>query len=148
VTIEGRDLRVFVYDHIVARGLPPTSREIAQRFRVEQHEALRALRDVNIGKTILPHPQSGEIWMAGPFSASETVYQVNGKTQRWWANCAWDMLGVAVLVGEPVTVETQCFDCNAPLNISVSTGGQLSDNDLVVHFLVPARQWYDDIGFT
>jgi hypothetical protein len=146
--IDSRDLRIHVYKQIVARGLPPTSTEIADHFRVEPHEALNALRNVKIGKTILPNPETGEIWMAGPFASSPTDYKVVGRATHWWANCAWDMFGVAALVGEPVRIDALCTDCGAPMTFDVDAKDPSLDHDSVVHFLVPAAHWYDDIGFT
>jgi hypothetical protein len=32
------------------------------------------------------HPESGEIWMAGPFSAAKTDYQAVAGDRSWWAN--------------------------------------------------------------
>lgn len=140
-------LRVHVYDWIVARGTPPTSAQIAAHFGVEPAEALRALRALGIGKTILPHPTTGEIWMAGPFSAEPTSYAVIGRGVRWWANCAWDMLGVAVIARGAVRIEARCSDCGEPMTITADPAREL-DAHGVVHFLVPARRWYDDIAFT
>ena len=85
--------------------------------------------------------------MAGPFSAVPTSYRVRAGRRMWWANCAWDMLGIAALVGEPVEIEAQCTDCGQPMPMHIDLREEL-DIDAVVHFLVPARRWYDDIGFT
>lgn len=147
-SIDPGQLRVFVYDHIVARGLPPKSDEIGEHFGVSAEDAVRAIREVKIGKTILPHPETGEIWMAGPFASARSAYTVRGQDVRWWANCAWDMLGVAQLVGEPVRIDTRCGCCDAPISIDADAQSEPVDAGHVVHFLVPARHWYDDIGFT
>ena len=145
--IDHSQLRVFVYDHIVDLGVPPTSREIADHFATSPEDALRAIREVKIGKTILPHPTTGEIWMAGPFASTRSDYEVVGSEVRWWANCAWDMFGVAQIVGEPVRIEARCGDCEAPMSLEADATHEPADG-YVVHFLVPARRWYDDIGFT
>jgi hypothetical protein len=147
-SIDPGQLRVFVYDHIVARGRPPLSGQVAEQFGVSPEDALRAIREVKIGKTILPHPETGEIWMAGPFASSPSDYEVRGRDVRWWANCGWDMLGVAQLVGEPVRIDTRCGCCDAPISIDADAASDPVDAGHVVHFLVPARRWYDDIGFT
>jgi hypothetical protein len=146
VTIDPIALRVFVYDAIIRDGRIPTSQTIARQFATSQSHAIAAVRDLQIGKTVLPDA-SGEIWMAGPFSRDETSYRVIGASAVWWANCAWDMLGIPALVGENVRVETACTDCGHPMTIEVdATGGP--EGNAVVHFLVPAAEWYTDIGFT
>ena len=143
-------LRRFVYDHLLSRGLPPSSEQIGEHFGVSTDDARHAIGSLKIGKTVLPHPTTGEIWMAGPFAARPSTYRVVGKRLAWWANCAWDMLGVMVIANEPVCVETECTDCREPLTIDATPGQGVAQSmrNLVVHFLVPARHWYDDIGFT
>ena len=147
-SIDSRELLVYVYDQILARGTPPTSSEIAVRFDTSQAEALRALREADLGKTLLPNPHTGEVWMAGPFSALPTPYEVSSDDVQWWANCAWDMLGIPVVAARPVEIRASCTDCGESMLFHVDPGQSTIDVDAVVHFLVPARRWYEDIGFT
>ena len=140
-------LRIFVYDVLLDRGTPPSVNDIAGHFGAEPNEVRRALAELGIGKTILVHPRTGEVWMAGPFSAAATAYRVTRDHRQWWANCAWDMFGIAVIVGAAVRVETHCTDCDEPMSL-VCDPAATPNGDGVVHFLVPARRWYDDIGFT
>jgi hypothetical protein len=147
VTVDPRALRVFGYDELLDRGAPPTIGDVARRFGVEPNEARRALAELRIGKTILVHPRTGEVWMAGPFSAVETPYRVTLGRRQWWANCAWDMFGVAMIAGAIVRVDTRCTDCGEPMAIVCNPAAAPND-DGVVHFLVPARRWYENIGFT
>ncbi len=141
-------LRTFIYDTLIADGAMPSSVEIAAHFSVSKPDALRALREMKVGKTVLPNPETGEIWMAGPFAAAATPYVLRAAGRRWFANCAWDMLGVATLVATPVDIETQCTDCGDPITMHFEPQDQSLGTELLVHFLLPARQWYDDIGFT
>ena len=145
--LDPQGLRRMVYEGILERGMPPSVKEIASHFRVATDDARESLARLKIGKTVLVDPRSGEVWMAGPFSAKPTDYRVVGARTKWFANCAWDMLGVAVLANECVTVETHCVDCGDEMVFDVDprAGTTL---DAIVHFLVPARRWYDDIGFT
>jgi hypothetical protein len=147
MSVEPNALRVFVYDELLVRGTPPATAEIGARFGVSPNEARDALASLKIGKTILVHPRTGEVWMAGPFAAAETPYRVSQGDRRWWANCAWDMFGVAMIVGEPVRIDASCTDCGAPMVIECTPASPPND-DAVVHFLLPASRWYDDIGFT
>ena len=139
--------RVHIYDRLLATGLPPTIRELANHYGASEAEARRWIAELKIGKTILPHPLTGEIWMAGPFASAKTPYKVIGERVTWWANCAWDMLGIAMISGETVRIHSQCTDCDEPMTLKAGPQ-QKPDVDGVVHFLVPARHWYDDIGFT
>jgi hypothetical protein len=141
------DLRIFVYEHLVASGLPPTLEEIAKNFGTTAALARQELAGLKIGKTILVHPESGEIWMAGPFAAAKTDYQAVAGDRSWWANCAWDMLGIPMVLNAPVQVHTKCTDCGSPMTIDCDPSLAPTET-AVVHFLVPARHWYEDIAFT
>ena len=140
-------LRVFVYDQLVDRGAAPSVALIANHFGTAPNDTRYALAELRIGKTILVHPDTGEIWMAGPFSATETAYRVTLGDRQWWANCAWDMFGVAVIVGAAVRVDARCGDCGEPMMLECDPAAPPNGNG-VVHFLVPARRWYENIGFT
>lgn len=147
-TIDPTDLRVFVYDDMLRRGRPPLCAEIAAHFGISPLVARDALAALRIGKTILVDPRSGEIWMAGPFSAGETPYRVSAGERSWWANCAWDMFGVAHLANRHVTVHASCGDCGESMTVEADPSSPPPNDVGVVHFLVPARHWYDDVGFT
>jgi hypothetical protein len=140
-------LRVFVYQSLIAPAHMPMASDVAAHFGVTRDEAIEAIRGADIGKTLLPDPRTGEIWMAGPFSTRPTAYQVTAEDRRWWANCAWDMLGVAALVGESVGISARCTDCGDVIAFQLAPNDDTVPN-AVVHFLLPARRWYEDIGFT
>ena len=44
-------------------------------------------------------------------------------------------------------MRTSCPDCEEPMEFRVE-GGELLSGDGVAHFAVPARHWWDDIGYT
>jgi hypothetical protein len=145
--MNSRDLRIYIYDVLLERGLPPSALEIGRHFGRSEREVKHAIADLKIGKTVLPHRVTREVWMAGPFASEPSEYRVEGKHVTWYANCAWDMLGIPMIAKEWVTISAQCTESREPIRISADPEGP-PGNDLVVHFLVPARRWYDDIGHT
>lgn len=80
------------------------------------------------------------VWMAHPFSGVATAYRALVGDRYWYANCAWDALAILSLLGDG-----QVHD-ERGLLWEVSHG-VVSPNGFV-HLLVPARQFWDDIGFT
>ena len=90
---------------------------------------------------------TGALAMAMPFSAVPTPFRVNTPRGTWWANCAWDALGIPVMLSSPAKIDTTCGDCGTPLRIE-TTAHDLVPNTGVIHFAVPARDWWADIGFT
>src|SRR3954468_16433147 len=109
------ELRVFVYDTIARRGRPPASTEIGAHFGVAPDEARGAVADARLGKEMFPDPSTGEIAIAGPVAGAPTQFRVAANGVTWFANSAWDMLGVAAMFMTEVTIETRCTDCGDPV---------------------------------
>ncbi len=140
------DLRIFVYTQIADTGRAPTSSALATRFAIGENEAKQALAELGRRK-MLVLDSAGEVWMAGPFSAVPTGFTVHGKTATWWANCAWDMLGIPACLGVGARIDARCAGSGDAVTIDVSAQHGPKEDGLV-HILVPARQWYEDIGYT
>jgi hypothetical protein len=145
--IDPVELRRFIYERILDDGQPPSSVLIAGRFGTTRGDALQALANLRIGKAVLVHPVTGEIWMAGPFSSVPTQYVVEREGRQWWGNCVWDLLGAAVLVGQPVRLLASCIESGEPFVADVDPARGIS-SDWVTHLLLPARRWYEDVGYT
>lgn len=141
------NLRGFIYDHLLAHGLPPSLKVIGKHFGWTTSQAREIVASMKIGKAVVPHPRTGEIWMAGPFAGHRTTFEVHAGNVTWYANCAWDVLGVAAIVGRPAHLRATCGDCGDILDATVS-GTQVEPRDYVAHFLLPAREWYQDLAFT
>ena len=140
--------RIFVYSHVVDAGHPPSSGDIAKQFDLSQAEARSVLATLGAQRQVILDAATGEIWMCGPFSAVPTRFRVHGESTSWWANCAWDMLGIPASLGIGARVETSCACCDEPATIDVDVARGPTSGDGLVHILLPARRWYDDIGFT
>jgi hypothetical protein len=106
------------------------------------HDALLALADEH--RLALP-PGTDRVWMAHPFSAVPTDFLVRMEGRSWYANCAWDGLSILALLGDGV-VETHSPATGDPLTYVVRD--RRVDGEGIVHFLVPPRSFWDDIGFT
>jgi hypothetical protein len=83
----------------------------------------------------------GKILMAHPFAAHHDGTRVDSGERTWWGNCAWDGFGIVAALGlEEATITAQ--------DISLDVRDGDVHGDAVFHVLVPARHWWDDIGFT
>jgi hypothetical protein len=71
--------------------------------------------------------------------------RANGKT--YFANCAWDSLGIPAALHTDAEIEAVCAQTGEPIYLRVS-GGEVDSSDALAHFLVPFRDWYDDLTFT
>jgi hypothetical protein len=87
--------------------------------------------------------QTTRVWMAHPFSGVETAYQAVIGDRSWYANCAWDALAILALLGDG---EARASDPGEELVWRVEDGGVTPSG--IVHLLVPAKNFWEDIGFT
>ena len=85
--------------------------------------------------------------MASPFSGVQTQHIVEADGIRYFANCAWDALGVPAALHKPATIHSRCEQSGEPLHLAVSLQGP-EPSDWLFHCLVPAAKWWDDIVFT
>ena len=139
-------LRNATYREFVAVGRAPSAPEIAAATRLDEQavrDGWRRLHDAHA----LVLDEDGDIRMANPFAARQTPFRVEAGGRSWFANCGWDAFGIGACLHVDSTIHTECPDCGEPLDIGVRDG-RPEDADLVFHVLVPARSWWNDIGFT
>jgi hypothetical protein len=89
----------------------------------------------------------GRLEFANPFATGPTDFVVRTPERRYFGTCIWDALGIVALLGTDGHLETHCLDCDEPLELVVRDG-ELQPTTTVVHFLLPAAHWYDDLRFT
>lgn len=135
-------LRHWIYRHFADTGRAPAPAAIAELAGDPEvaSEQLRRLHEAHM--VVLD--DDGAIRMALPFSARRTEHLVFGDGRSWWANCAWDALAIPVALGEDATIEATWLDTGRPVELAVRDG-ELRGDDGFVHFVVPARHWWDDI---
>jgi hypothetical protein len=104
---------------------------------VEDRAALRALAQQHV--VVLD--DDDRIRMAHPFAAHREGARVDAGGRTWWGNCAWDGLGIVAALGLRAATVT-----SNGLTLDVRDGRV--DCDAVFHVAVPARHWWEDIGFT
>ena len=144
------DLRIrsHVYASFVREGRPPSAAEAADALGLEVEAAEGAYRRLHEAHALVLHPGSTEIRMLNPFSAVATPHRVETAGRRWFANCAWDALGIPAALHADALVRSDCPDCAEPLELEVRAGELVRGRELLVHFVVPASRWWDDIAFT
>lgn len=148
-TLDAR-IRLWIYRHFIDRGGAPSVLEIAAAHDIALSRAVAALRRLAAAEAVVLVPGSCYLWMAEPFSALPTAFRVvAGAGRSWWGNCIWDALAILALLDRDGRVETACPRSGVPLEVRVA-GGALATkrSGAVVHFSVPARDWWRDIGFT
>lgn len=140
-------VRAFVYQHFVSTTRPPTVDETAVHFHLGLDQAATLYQELHQRHALFLDPGTTTIRMANPFSALPTLFRVRAQGQVYWANCAWDSLGIPAALHDDARVETRCAESGQPVTLKVQNG-QAVDHGELIHFLVPFRHWYDDLVFT
>jgi hypothetical protein len=142
-----QEVRLAVYWHFVSAGTAPEPSALTAPLSLAPEQIESSLRRLGAQRVLVLEEGTCRIRMAMPFSAVPTAYRVETARGAWWANCGWDALGIPAMLNEDARITTQCQDCDAPLSLTVERG-QLREREGVLHFLVPAARWWQDIGFT
>jgi hypothetical protein len=142
------DVRRHVYFSIVANGRPPTTAEAASALGVGEEDMAAAYRRLHAAHALVLFPDTTEVWMANPFCFAPTVHRVTAASRTWTGTCAWDALGIPAALHADGSIESECACCGEPVSLEVRDGELVEGADLLVHILLPARRWWEDIGFT
>ena len=143
-TLERR-VREAVIGGLRDSGRPPARPSIATPLGVSEAAVTVALRALAAEHRLVLLPGTDDVWMAHPFSAVPTDFVVRIGGREWFANCVWDGLAILALLGDG-TLSTHSPASAEPILLQASAGRVVGD--AIVHFLVPARHFWDDIGFT
>src|SRR6266545_4633297 len=133
-------LRHQIYTHTTRRGKPPTITELSEATGGPSDRVRESLARLAAGRILVLQRESGEILMAPPFSAVPTPFLVETSRHACYANCAWDAIGVPIMLREPAHIVSSCGCCGAALTLEVLPDRPPSARD-VVHFGVPAARW-------
>jgi len=141
------DVRLAIYRFFRDHGRAPSAAEVAATLTTPERDIEASFRRLHDSHVIVLKPESSDIWMANPWSAVPTPFEVQAAGRSWWGNCVWDSLGVIAMLGSDGSVTTPCPDCGETLSLAVAQR-RLQPAQGVVHFAVPAAHWWDDIGYT
>ncbi len=141
--LDGR-VRLAVFGHFIDTGSRPGVREVAHRLGLSPDEVEASFRRLSSQRLLVLEEGSSDIRMAMPFSGVPTGFRVETSLGDWWANCAWDALGISAMLQLDARVESRCDDCGDPLSVTVEQG-RLAQSEGVIHFAVPAARWWEDI---
>jgi len=144
-------VRMRLYELFVESGRCPSKVEIAADMGCGVGEVASAFNELAAAHMLVLQPGSGEVLMANPLSAVPTPFlvQTEGASgpRSWYGNCIWDALGVIAMLQGDGRVLASCGCCGESMSVSVRRGEVACEPPGVVHFALPARQWWDDIVF-
>jgi hypothetical protein len=139
-----RQVRAQIYRHLAAGAPGPTADELAETRGWPAEEVAEAMHRLEQEHQIALVPGETRVWMAHPFSGVPTGYEAVIGERTWFANCAWDSLAILALLGDGRAVRRSQSGEDVVWEVE---DGKVSPDGLI-HLLVPAREFWTDIGFT
>lgn len=141
-----------VYQAIVETTRMPTVAEVAGRMDATPAAVHEAFGRLYAAHALVLEPDGETIRMALPFSGVPTPHRVHVDDRSYFANCAWDALGIPAALHKPAIVESRCGWSHEPIRLEIGPDGPKPLDDTahpcVIHFAVPAVHWWKDIVYT
>ena len=139
--------KLAIYEHFAATGRRPSVADVAERVGAAAPEVREIFGRLRAQRVLVLEADGESIRMAPPFSGIPTQHRVTTAGVSYYANCAWDALGIPAALHQPATVHSRCEQSLEPLELPVSARGPEA-SDWLFHCVVPAARWWDDIVFT
>ncbi len=140
-------VKLTVYHHFAETGRAPSTDEVRKRCRASVTDILDAYRALRQQRVLVLEADGASIRMAPPFSGVPTQHVVTVGAREYFANCAWDSLGIPAALKQPGEVRSRCEQSGEPLRLRVGLEGP-EPCSWLFHCVVPAAKWWDDIVFT
>jgi len=140
-------VKLAIYGHFADTGCRPAPPEVAARAGVGVAEVLDAYPRLRARRLLVLEEDGSSVRMAPPFSGVPTQHAVVSGDTRYFANCAWDALGIPAALHRSGVVHSRCEESGEALRLEVGRGGP-GPSPWLFHCLVPAALWWDDIVFT
>ena len=140
-------VRLEIYRHFAVTGRRPSVERIAGRMAADPGAVREALGRLRAQRMLVLEEDGESIRMAPPFSGVPTLHVVESDGVSYFANCAWDALGIPAALRRSATVRSCCAQSGEPLVLAVAPEGPPASAWLF-HCPVSAAHWWDDIVFT
>lgn len=140
-------IKLAVYRHFAETGRRPSLADVAERAGTDVSSVLEAYPRLRAKRLLVLEPGGASIRMAPPFSGVPTQHVVTVGGTQYFANCAWDALGIPAALHQAGVVHSRCEQSGEPLRLEVGLDGP-EPSDWLFHCLLPAARWWDDIVFT
>ena len=141
--------RHFVYSHFADTTRPPSVDETAANFGISPEETSELYKELHNRHALFLDADKVAIRMANPLSGIPTDFKVHANSKTYFANCAWDMLGIPAALHCDAVIDAVCTESNEKVELQVQDGKlRFTNDDLRIHFPLPFARWYDDLVFT
>ncbi len=115
-------VRAFVYNHFADTTHAPSVDETAHHFNINVEEAGELYKELHNRHAFFLEPETLTIRMANPFSGIPTDFKVHANGKTYFANCAWDMLGIPAALHCDAVIEAVCTESNEMVQLEIRDG--------------------------
>jgi hypothetical protein len=112
-------VKLAIYSHLARTTGPPTPAQVAAAVRASVPDVEAAFQRLYQKRVLVLESDGASIRMAPPFSGVETQHRVRVARKEYFANCAWDALGVIAALRQPGEVFSRCEQTLEPLYLQV-----------------------------
>jgi hypothetical protein len=140
-------VKLAVYRHFAETGQRPSLETVSARVSADAERVRSAYVRLRAQRVLSLEADGSSIRMAPPFSGVPTQHVVLVDGKQYFANCAWDALGIPAALHQAGIVYSRCEQSGEPLRLAVHLEGP-EPSSWLFHCLVPAAKWWDDIVFT
>lgn len=139
--------RYWINRYFVEAGHSPTIEDLSARQECAPEEIRRSLRRLHDDHRLLLYPDTNDVWVAHPFSATASNYWVESGARGWWANCGFCSLGIAAMLGRDTTIHSRLGAERTPVRIR--THGKLIEPVRYrLHIPLAIACWHDNLSYT
>ncbi len=141
-------VKLNIYDTLARTAQAPTTFEVAQALKAPLEEVKAAFQRLQQKRLLVPEPSDpSRLRMAPPFSGVKTPFRVMIQDKVYYANCAWDALGIPAALHQDAVVEASDGQSGEPITLEIRNTKPVPQ-PCVIHFAVPAARWWEDIIYT
>ena len=143
------DVRRHVYFSVVANGRPPTTAETAAALDAATRRSPTRTGAWTTRTRSCSSPDTTDDLDGEPvLLRADAASGARRRPRPGPGRAAGTRSGSPARFTRTADVETECACCGDRLELGVRDGELVAGADLLCHVLVPARRWWDDIGFT
>ena len=140
-------VRYFVFNHFADTAHPPGVDETAKRFHISTEQAGEYYKELHNRHAFFLDLETLTVRMAWPFSAVPTDFKVHANGKTYYANCAWDMLGIPAVLHTDAVIEAKFAESNELAKLEIKDG-KVTNSELLIHFPLSFSRWFDNVVFT
>ena len=141
-------IRYYVYQHFADTTHPPSVDATAVHFDISAKETREYYKILHNHHVLFLDVDTYAIRVADPFTGIPTDFKVHTNGKTYFAKCFWEALGIpAALQSNDAVIEAVCTGSNEKAQFEISHG-QVTGNDLLMLFSLPASRSYDELVFT